>query len=425
MVDNLNETILHVDDYVGARYFVRRVLHQAGFDVVSVADGQTCLQRAEDGPSLIILDINLPDINGLELCRRLRADPATAHIPILYLSATYVSLEDKVRGLNGGADGYLVEPLEASELLATVQALLNHERRLRLLREKGEELERVVQDLRQRLRVQDEVNGESLQSIRDLQAEIEAEWERLQQVEGLQDHIISRMSHEFRTPLNTILALTRLLLDRLDGELTPEQETQVRLVRQAASELSQLVDDVLELVRLETGKLPVRCEEFTIARLFTSLRGIFRPLHDNDAVALIFTDPTDIPPLYTDRGKVTQIMHNLISNSLRFTERGEVRVQARWQPVPDHVLLVVQDTGIGIAPEDQERIFERFIQLAAPTPNRCRGLGLGLPLCRELAHLLGGEVRVQSQPGQGATFSVTLPRLYPDRSVTGQESASC
>jgi signal transduction histidine kinase len=149
-----------------------------------------------------------------------------------------------------------------------------------------------------------------------------------------------------------------------------------------------------------------------VATLFSTLRGMLRPLLCNDAVELIFDEPVDIPPLITDEGKVSQILRNLLSNALKFIERGEVRVSVAHLPDEQAVRFAVADTGIGIAPEDQERIFEEFIQLENPLQKRVKGTGLGLPLCRKLATLLGGRIAVDSALGVGSTFSVILPLHY-------------
>jgi CheY-like chemotaxis protein/anti-sigma regulatory factor (Ser/Thr protein kinase) len=219
------------------------------------------------------------------------------------------------------------------------------------------------------------------------------------------------MSHEFRTPVHAIRALAALLLERADGPLGTEQESQVSLIRRAADDLSELVEDLLDLARVEAGKTVVRPAEFEVAQLFGALRGMLRPLLVAESVDLVFDEPVDIPPLVTDEGKVSQILRNLVSNALKFTEHGEVRVSARLTD-GDLVVFDVTDTGIGIAPEDTERVFEEFEQVEGPLQRGVRGTGLGLPLCRRLAALLGGELRLESTVGVGSRFTVAIPRLY-------------
>jgi signal transduction histidine kinase/CheY-like chemotaxis protein len=248
-----------------------------------------------------------------------------------------------------------------------------------------------------------------------LYAELDERAEHLRRADELKSRFLSNMSHEFRTPLNSIIALSQLLLDRVDGALTPEQERQVGYVQKAARDLTEVVNDLLDIAKVEAGKLEVRPSEFAITSLFGALRGMLRPLLINESVVLTFEDPHDVPSLYTDEAKVSQILRNFISNALKFTERGEVRVSATPVDEGRAIRFAVADTGLGIAVEDQERIFEEFSQVDHPIQRRVRGTGLGLPLTRRLAELLGGSVSVESQLGLGSTFSATIPVVYGQR----------
>jgi CheY-like chemotaxis protein/anti-sigma regulatory factor (Ser/Thr protein kinase) len=160
----------------------------------------------------------------------------------------------------------------------------------------------------------------------------------------------------------------------------------------------------------------VRTTEFTVEDLFGALRGMMRPLLAGDAVSLVLEEQANLPPLVTDEGKVSQILRNFISNAMKFTERGEVRVSAQRGP-GDTITFRVRDTGIGIAPEHHELIFQEFTQLESLMQKRVKGTGLGLPLSRRLAELLGGKVAIESALGEGSTFSLTLPRVYGAHSV--------
>jgi signal transduction histidine kinase len=161
----------------------------------------------------------------------------------------------------------------------------------------------------------------------------------------------------------------------------------------------------------------VRPAAFSVADLFAGLRGMFRAITPTERVALVFEEPANLPGLVTDEGKLSQILRNLISNALKFTEQGEVRVTAAYEPA-GRVTFVVADTGIGIAPEDQERIFEEFSQLDSALQRRATGAGLGLPLSRKLAELLGGELTLSSTPGAGSTFTVSIPARYIEPRVS-------
>jgi CheY-like chemotaxis protein/two-component sensor histidine kinase len=229
----------------------------------------------------------------------------------------------------------------------------------------------------------------------------------------MKSQFLSHMSHEFRTPLNSILALCRLLLDRADGPLTPEQEKQVVYIRKSAENLYEVVNDLLDLAKVEAGKTDVKPAEFLVSSLFGALRGVLKPLLSNPAVNLVFEELEGTPPLYSDEGKISQILRNFVSNSLKFTERGEVRVSATLSADGEEVSFCVSDTGIGIAPEHLEVIFQEFAQIDSALQRKVRGTGLGLPLSQKLAELLGGSVSVNSAPGRGSTFIVRVPRVYP------------
>ncbi len=245
-----------------------------------------------------------------------------------------------------------------------------------------------------------------------LYAELDEKADYLQRANETKTRFLADMTHEFRTPLNSILSLSRLLLDRVDGPLNREQEHQVALIRKAASSLSDLVNDLLDIAKVEAGRLGVKPRPFDIADLFGALRGMLKPLlAANTSVQLVFEEPVDVGIMLSDEAKISQILRNFISNALKFTESGEVRVRAARGP-NDTVLLSVSDTGIGIAPEDQERIFEEFVQVESPLQRRTKGTGLGLPLSRKLAQLLGGDVMVTSRIGEGSTFAARIPLTY-------------
>jgi signal transduction histidine kinase/CheY-like chemotaxis protein len=305
--------------------------------------------------------------------------------------------------------------------LATVKLIIDAVSRdagfdpLAALRQQNGELMRTLDDLRRRQEQLERLNAEMEDTNRGvvaLYAELDERADHLRRADELKTRFLSNMSHEFRTPLNSILALSRLLLDRIDGPLTAEQERQVGFVRQAAEDLGELVNDLLDLAKVEAGKIVIRPAECRIDNLFGALRGMLRPLLVNSIVTLVFEDAGDLPPVTTDEAKVSQIVRNFISNALKFTERGEVRVSARLADDGRAVAIAVRDTGLGIAPEHQEAIFEDFTQIDHQVQRRVRGTGLGLPLARRLAYVLGGAITLESAVGVGSTFTLTLPLVF-------------
>lgn len=241
-----------------------------------------------------------------------------------------------------------------------------------------------------------------------LYAELDDQAMLLREASDLKSRFLSYMSHEFRTPLGSIRSLTRILLGLMDGPLTDEQQKQVLFIQSAATELSEMVDDLLDLAKVEAGRVTISPAWFEMVDLFSALRGMFKPILSSESVSLIFEEPVDVTKIYTDDKKLSQILRNFISNALKFTPEGEVRVTAR-RTDGDWVTFAVTDTGIGIGPEYLSTIFQDFVQVEAPIQKRLRGTGLGLSLSRKLATVLGGRVDVQSELGKGSTFSVTIP----------------
>ncbi len=241
-----------------------------------------------------------------------------------------------------------------------------------------------------------------------LYAELDDKAAQLRDANELKSRFLSYMSHEFRTPLTSMTSITGILLTGLDGPLTPEQQKQVEFLRASTRELTEMVNDLLDLAKVEAGRITISPEWFEMMDLFAALRGMFKPIVQSNSISLVFVEPEDDIKLYTDDKKLSQILRNFISNALKFTQAGEVRVSARLLDC-DRVEFAVADTGIGIAPEHVETLFNEFVQVNVPLQKRLRGTGLGLSLARKFAELLGGRVGVESEVGKGSRFWVTLP----------------
>ena len=293
------------------------------------------------------------------------------------------------------------------------------------IEQQNQELLKTLQELRARQEELELLNRELEDTNRGvvaLYAELDERADYLRRASELKTKFLSNVSHEFRTPLNSIISLARLLMDGFDGDLNSEQMKQVRFIESSARDLQEMVNDLLDLAKVEAGKIRIRPKQFEVHELFSALKGMLKPLlADNTSVELIFEDASGLPKLYTDEGKVSQILRNLISNALKFTPAGHVRVSAQVS-APDLVRFTVEDTGIGIAPEHHEDIFREFSQIENPLQDRYRGTGLGLPLCRDLAMLLGGGLSLTSELGQGSTFSVTIPLVYVGESAQAQDA---
>jgi signal transduction histidine kinase/CheY-like chemotaxis protein len=265
---------------------------------------------------------------------------------------------------------------------------------------KNEELVRLNQEL-----------SDSHRGLVSLHAEVDEKSHALRRESDIKGRVVANVSHEFRTPLNSILGISQLLLNRMDGDLTAEQEKQLQFIRTSAQGLSELVNDLLDLSRIEAGKTDLRVRRFSASDLTGALRGMMRPLATNDAVELTVEEPKDDFQLESDEGKISQVLRNLVSNALKFTEKGSVSISVEQQP-GDLVVFRVKDTGIGIGRDDTRRVFQEFVQIDSPIQRKVRGTGLGLSLSRRLAEMLGGSLTVESELGKGSTFTLAIPRVH-------------
>jgi signal transduction histidine kinase len=279
------------------------------------------------------------------------------------------------------------------------------------LRSRHEQVERLNREL-----------SETNRGIVALYAELEDRAEEIRRSGEDRARFFSSVGHELRTPINSVVALARLMLTGRD-ELSVEHARQAEFILSAGEDLSALVDDLLDLARARTGKLEVHVTPVDLAELLGTLRGMLRPLASSAEVELVVEEAHGLPVVHTDGAKLAQILRNLVTNALKFTERGEVRVGARLDPGGATVTLTVTDTGIGIDAADQQRVFEELTQVAGPLQAKAKGSGLGLAVSRGLADVLGGRLVLDSTPGAGSTFSVTVPVAPPAPPLAGGGTA--
>jgi signal transduction histidine kinase len=253
--------------------------------------------------------------------------------------------------------------------------------------------------------------AETNKGVLALYAELDQNALQLREAADLKSRFLSYMSHEFRTPLASIVSMTDLLLAGMDGALNAEQERQIQFVRGSVRELTDMVDDLLDLAKVDAGRISISPEWFEMVDLFSALRGMFKPIVGTGAVSLIFEETSAIPRIFTDDKKLSQILRNFISNALKFTSVGEVRVSASLAG-EGRVEFAVSDTGIGIAEDHLPALFSDFVQIDTRIQKRLRGTGLGLSLAKKFAQLLGGSVGVTSEEGRGSRFFVVIPTHY-------------
>ncbi|SEM00844.1 Signal transduction histidine kinase [Stigmatella aurantiaca] len=350
-------TVLNVNDHAATRYMVSRMLSMAGYQVLEASTGHEALAIAAQKPDLVLLDVEMPDIDGYEVCRRLRKHEETQGLLIAHLSAVSVTREDRIRGLAYGADAYWTTPLEEEELLANIEALLRLQR-------------------------------------------------RAQEAIRVRDDFLSVAAHELKTPLTALrlnLERTLLLAQRAGPKVTLDNALNASL--RQLSRLQQLLDALLDVSRVSSRRLKLEVGTVDLVELARELAQRLEPAARVAEVEFRLELPSEPIVLIGDRLRLEQVLNNLLTNALKYGDGKPVclRVEER----EDMASIQVTDQGIGIAPADQSRIFERFER--ATTTEQSGSLGLGLYIAREIVSAHGGTITVDSHPGQGSTFQVLLP----------------
>jgi len=288
---------------------------------------------------------------------------------------------------------------ERGEPMAIVSVL--HDRTKEVENERlYEELKRFSAELEDRIR----------EATRDLEERnLRLQWQshELEKAYRLKSEFLANMSHELRTPINALIGYTALMLDRIYGDLTAKQEEGLHRIQVSSQHLLALINDILDLAKIEAGKMPIHLERVSLNEIITDVAGQMEPMLRRKGLEFTVQVPDEPVYMETDRTKVKQIVLNLVSNAVKFTARGSVSISARANG--NQVRIAVSDTGIGIRPQDLEVIFEEFRQVDQSRTREYGGTGLGLSITRKLIALLGGDIAVASQYGRGSTFTVTLP----------------
>lgn len=247
------------------------------------------------------------------------------------------------------------------------------------------------------------------QGVVALYAELDEATTRLREASESKTRFWRSVSHELRAPLNSVIGLARLLLDTGSDPLSTEQRYQLSLIRDSGATLLALVNELLDVAKAEAGQIEVRPRATDLTVVLDNLRASLEPMITTPDVALVVDVPVPVPPLWLDADLLGRVLRNLVGNALKFTERGEVRVTVRTDPVGGLLEILVADTGVGIAAEHHDHVFEEFFQVPGPLQRSRTGTGLGLPYARRLVRLMDGEIRLESVPGRGTTFAVALP----------------
>ena len=509
---NSQNKILVIDDDEAKRYSIGRVLRAEGFHVIEAEDGAGGLQRAKELPTMIVLDVKLPDMSGFEVCRLLKSDALTASIPVVHMSATLVESGDRVQGLESGADAYLTDIVNPLEFIATIRALLRARNAERALRESETRFQTLVRNVQehaifttdpqgtitswnegvqrilgyrredftnQPYRIvfvtEDEAKSD-LQSaaesgsfsyerwherndgsrffaagsvsaicdeekrllgfttiIRDITERKHAEEERARLLSAekaarqdaetanrLKDEFLATLSHELRTPLTAILGWTQLF--KL-SELSPnELQTGMDVIDRNAKAQAQLIEDLLDVSRIISGKLRLNVEVVEMGSVIDAAIEAVRSAADGKRIEIVRIIDPAAGPIMGDAGRLQQVVWNLLSNAIKFTPKAG-KVTIRLRRVESQVEVSVQDDGQGIEPEFLPYVFDRFRQADASTKRMQGGLGLGLAIVRHLTELHGGSVHADSRgTGQGAVFTLRLPIVAATHDVDAKEA---
>lgn len=376
--------ILIVDDSETHRYTVRRILRSAGFDVAEASSGEEGLRAIEEQvPRLVILDVQLPDVDGRDMCRRIKASPSTASVIVLQVSATFVRDEDMVQALDSGADASLAEPIEPTVLVATVRALFRAreaEDALRVALERADAATRAAEELNR-----------------------------------AKDEFLATLSHELRSPLGAILTWATLLAE---GELDEERQRRaLAAIERNARAQAQLIEDLLDVSRIVSGGIRLELTAVELPALVEAAAEVVRPTAEAKGVAVELSLEPMAQPISADPNRLRQAVCNVLGNAVKFTPKGG-RVAVRLGRRGDVARIEVRDTGRGIEPALLNEVFERFRQGDASSTRREGGLGLGLTIVRHMMQLHGGRVEAQSEGvGKGATFVLELPLTPPTQAV--------
>ena len=379
--------IVNCDDTAETRYAKTRVLRRAGYDVVECDTGADALRKVRElMPDLVLLDVQLPDMSGLDVCRRIKEDAVTGTIPVIQISATFVTKEHQREALKYGADIYLTEPLEPKELETVVSVLLR--------------LARTEAGLREAL-------------ARERAARAQAE-----EATQLKDEFLANLSHELRTPMNIIIGWSHLLRTGPLDESQKQRATEA--IERAARSQAQLIEDLLDVSRIVTGKFRLVMQDVDVGKVLQLAIDSLRLVAQAKQITITLAREGEDARISGDPDRLQQVFWNLLSNAVKFTAAGGC-VEVHLIPAAESVSITVTDTGIGIDPGFLPFVFERFRQADSTSTRQHSGMGLGLAIVRHVVNLHGGAVRADSAgEGRGSVFTVTLPRLTHAQSSSGQ-----
>jgi CheY-like chemotaxis protein len=383
------QDILVVDDTPANLQLLTGMLKKRGYKVRPVPSGKLAIQAVQkQKPDLILLDINMPEMNGYEVCEHLKADETLKEIPVLFISALDETI-DKIKAFAAGGVDYVTKPFQFEEVEARVHTHL----KLRRLQIELERQNRQLQEKEMALTIAKETADAGNRAKSDF---------------------LANMSHELRTPLNAIIGFSEGLLERADRHpLSDHQKDRLTKINKSGQHLLVLINKILDTASVEAGKTQVYPTSFDLETLVGEISGMADELiKSKPQVRYMIDMEKDLPPIVSDRDMLKQILLNLISNAVKFTEHGSIKFWVRRDGKT--LLLSVEDTGMGIPEEHMDHIFEKFYQVPGTVGASLKGTGLGLSICKKYSSLLGGTLTLRSIEGQGSTFSLCIPIIFDE-----------
>ena len=436
--------ILIVEDSPTQAERLRRLIQAMRYNARVAGNGRLALEAIrERKPHLVLSDIVMPEMDGYTLCRAIKSDPALRDIPVI-LVTSLMDPKDIIRGIECGSDNFIRKPYAEDYLLNRIGHMLMNQKLRRnqnmevgialylgdqkhfINAERQQILDLLISTYEQAVQVNSELQARERQVIElnmrlahhageleTINREIALKNLELAEASRMKSAFIANMSHELRTPLNAIIGFTGALLMKLPGPLTTEQDKQLNTIRTSARHLLSLINDILDVAKIEAGKVTLELETVRCQDLVVDVVDTLRPLAQQKGLALELDLAADPIVLETDRRALTQILLNLGNNAIKFTETGTVRVALTQRASGEGQGLIefsVADSGAGIREEDQSKLFQAFSQLDSTSTRHAEGAGLGLYLCQNLANLIGGSLFFKSDFGHGSTFTLALPR---------------
>lgn len=383
--------ILLVDDDARNLDVLDIILESPDYRLVRAQNADEALRALNsENFAVMVLDIRMPDMSGLELAQMIKQRKKTQHMPIIFLTAYYKEDEHILQGYDAGAVDYLSKPCSPAILRSKIAVFAELYRKTRQLAEQNDAIVRA--------------NTEAL-AARQL---AEEHARKAEAASGYKSNFLASMSHELRTPLNGIIGFTELLYDEKAGPVPPQQKECLGDVLNSARHLLQLINDVLDLAKVESGKMQLRSEVFPVRKAIEEVCSVVKGMAHKKHLRLDIDVSASLEAVTLDQQKFKQVLYNLLSNAVKFTRDGG-RITVRARQLDQHLELCVHDTGIGIKAGDLQRIFVEFEQLDSGLSRRFEGSGLGLALTKKIVEFLGGQITVDSEPGQGSLFTVLLP----------------